>query len=59
MTAEELRRLRDHAGMTQRELADCIKWSLSSIRGWEQGRNPIPERAARVIRRLLQTVPTA
>ncbi|TVQ74332.1 MAG: XRE family transcriptional regulator [Oceanospirillales bacterium] len=35
----EIERLRQNAGLTQRQLADAVKVTESTIRNWEHGRN--------------------
>lgn len=49
MSAEECTRLRERAGLSQRELAARVGYSQASISRFETGEQEIPERAAKLI----------
>ena len=49
-----LRELRATLGLSQEKLARRLGVSFATVNRWETGRSPIPERAARALRRLEQ-----
>lgn len=42
VSGAQLRRLRKHAGWTQRELAERLSYSQQQVAAWERGRHRIP-----------------
>ena len=39
---EWLKKIRENYGLSQEQMADCLKVSLSTLRSWEQGRASAP-----------------
>jgi DNA-binding transcriptional regulator YiaG len=54
VTAQELRRLRKKAGLTQGALARKVGVQMNSVWRWEAGRVPITTPMARLIRMILK-----
>src|SRR5439155_23665760 len=53
MTGDELRRLREAAGLTQAELAERLGTTVTSVSRWETGQRRIAEPIARFVRLVL------
>lgn len=53
ISADELRAMRDWAGLTIRELAECLHAGSQSIVTWERGRKPVPAYRRAQLRRIL------
>lgn len=56
LTGPELRALRLHAGLLQRELAAQLHYHQSRVSQWECGKSPIPLAAARDLLRIVQAI---
>lgn len=54
MTAEELKKLRIDAGLTQKELADRIGTYDTKVSAWENGKYAISKAYVRIIREVLK-----
>lgn len=54
MTSDELKAMRNEAGLTQEQLATKLKVAGSTIKNWEQGRTPIHYLTAEGIRSKLK-----
>ncbi len=59
MTGEELRRIRERLGLTQRQLAERLGVHWNSVARWERNEMSIRETAARLVRLLAQAEPKA
>ena len=55
MTGDELREMREAAGLTQAALADRLGVKQSTVYRWEHGQRGISEQIARHVRILLDT----
>jgi putative transcriptional regulator len=44
----DVKAIRTQAGMTQEEFASMFRWSLDTVRSWEQGRR-VPDQSARIL----------
>ncbi|MGI8749975.1 MAG: helix-turn-helix domain-containing protein [Thermoleophilaceae bacterium] len=53
VTADELRRQRDAAGLSTYELADLLGVSPAAVQHWEAGRQPVPRGRVSELRRVL------
>ncbi|MCP4878281.1 MAG: helix-turn-helix domain-containing protein [Gammaproteobacteria bacterium] len=57
MRAREIKKRRVAAGMNQRELADAVGVSQPTVCRWEQGLQPIPPYAAKLITIVTAEIP--
>jgi putative transcriptional regulator len=54
----DVRAIRRHAGLSQRDFAARYGFALSALRDWEQGRRR-PERSARILLKVIEREPEA
>lgn len=42
MTGKELKAIRKHEGLTQRQLSELLFYSVEAVKHWEKGRYAVP-----------------
>ena len=54
MTSKQLKMIRSSVNMFQDDFAQFLNVSIASVKGWERGKNPIPRKRARMIRKKIR-----